>query len=244
MDRKQFSFQDSYNDLNGKLSGFAQKLGLSQWEAENLVQGVWYNIYEKLKEKPELHIQFESKPGYAYNYIFKAVKNTVINEGKKITKRKNYEQELKEESGAKFEDPVEMKQRSNAVQTFINELKNELKDDETQFLDLWLEYTEQNVSANISEIARLMGLKETKGHDIFRRIKRKAQAFEAKNNLLKDVAASAVIFDLGIFDFIKDIFRPRFTLDKKYQKSGERISNKVLTELGPDAISLFSKFVK
>nr|MBC8489128.1 hypothetical protein [Bacteroidota bacterium] len=164
------------------------------------------------------------------------------------TKKKHWKPrfvELIEEAiKTKFKDPIEKNQRNEAVQKFIKELKKELKDDENQFLDLYLEVAEQNISINISDVARLMGVKATKAHDIFRRIKRKAQTFEAKNKMLKDVAAPAAIFDFGIFDFFKDIFKPRFILDKKYQQAGERISDKVLSELGIDAISTFSKFVK
>ncbi len=244
MARKQFSFQECFNDLNGKLSGFVQKSGLPEWDAEDVVQNVWFNVFKRLNQDQELLHRFESEPDYANNYIFKAVINGIINERKQITKRKINSQEPHKEPRTEFEDPIEINQRSEAVQKLFKEFKNELKDDENQFMDLWNEVAEQNISVNISEVARLMGLTAAQGHDIFRRIKRKALAFKAKNNLLKDVAAPAAIFEIGIFDFIKDSFRPDVILDKKYQKSGERISNKVLAELGADAISIFSKFVK
>jgi len=272
MSKKQFSFQECFNDLNGKLYGIARKSGLSTENAEDVVQNAWLNVYKRLDQDKDLLHRFETESRYSDNYIFRSTINEIINARKRIKPKENEDKENRIHSGdnnsieetpvkrkgwkprfvelieetikTKFKDPIVKNQRKEAVQKFINEFKKELKDDENQFLDLYLEVAEQNISINISDVARLMGVKAIKGHDIFRRIKRKAQAFETKNKMLKDVAAPAAILDFGIFDFFKDIFRPRFILDKKYQKAGERISNKVLSELGIDAISTFSKFVK
>ena len=229
-------------------------------------------MYKRITEDHELCRRFETEPVYFNNYIFKSTINRITNIRKREKPQEDEPKEneihssfdnfieeipikgkhcksrfvefIEESIKTKFKDSIVKNQRNEAVQKFIKEFKKELKDDESQFLDEYLEVAKKNISVNISEVARILGLKATKAHDIFRRIKRKALAFEAKNKMLKDVAAPAAVFDFGIFDFFKDIFKPRFILDKKYQKAGERISDKVLSKLGIDAISTFSKFVK
>ncbi len=272
MSQNQFSFQECFNELNGQLYGYALKKGLNKFDAEDVVQDAWINVYKRLKQDKDLLHRFETETVYSRKYIFKSTINGIRNKIKSQTtqgdeykdnliqsnennspvetptKRKRWKPRfveiVEDKIRTKLKDPIEKNQRNEAVQKFIEDLKKVLKDDENEFLDLYLEVAEQNISVNISEVARIMGVNATKAHDIFRRVKRKAQAFEAKNNMLKDVAAPAAIFGFGIFDFFKEIFKPRYILDKKYQKAGERISEKVLSELGIDAISTFSKFVK
>jgi len=268
LSKKQYSFQEYFNDLNGRLIVKALGEGLSKLDAEDVVQNVWIKVLERLKQDKDLLHRFETDPAYSRNYIYKSVKNGIKN---KLKADKSHEYEFKDNEiqisiknspienpikkrrwkprfvelieetiSTKFKDPIVERQRENIMQKFFKEFKKVLKDDENQFLDLYQEEAERN----ISEVARKMGIKPTKAHDIFRRIKRKALAFEAKNKMLENMAAPAAIFDFGIFDLFNDIFRQRFVPDKKYQQIGESISEKILAELGIDAISTFSKFVK
>jgi len=242
MSDKFISFQESFNRLNGKLYGIALKAGLSKENAEDIVQDAWLNVYTKMANDPILKHKFETEPLYFDNYLFRTMFNGISNMRNRNTKNNV---ELKdEELKTEMADPVSDEQRKETLAKFVSELKTRLKDDENQFLDLFLEVADQNISVNISNVARLMGLTALKGHDIFKRIKRKTEALEAEKNMLKDVTASVAVFRLGIFDFVKDLFKFEDVLDEELLKAGNRISNKILDQLGLDAIGTLSKIIK
>lgn len=242
MSDNHISLKIKLDQLNGKLYGIALKAGLSKENAEDIVQNAWLNVYTKMANDPVLKPKFETEPLYFDNYLFRTIFNGISNMRSRNTK-KNVEP-TDEELKTEIVDPVIDDQRKERLEKFISELKTRLKDDENQFLDLFLEVADQNITVNISEVARLMGLTGLKGHDIFKRIKRKTEALEAEKNMLKDVAASIAFSHLGIFDFVKDLFKFEDVLDEELLKAGNRISNKILDQLGLDAIGTLSKIIK
>ena len=236
------SFQEGFDRLNGKLYGIAVKVGLSKENAEDVVQDAWLNVYNRMENDADLKRKFETEPLYFDNYLFRTTFNGISNMRNRNTK--NNVEPKDEELKTEFADPVSDEQRKERLEKFVSELKTRLKDDENQFFDLFLEVADQNISVNISEVARLMGLTGLKGHDIFKRIKRKAENLEAEKNMLKDVAASVAVFRLGIFDFVRDLFKFEEELDEDLLKAGNRISNKVLNKLGIESIPKLSKIIK
>lgn len=242
MSDNHISLKIKLDQLNGKLYGIALKAGLSKENAEDIVQNAWLNVYTKMANDPILKQKFETEPLYFNNYLFRTIFNGISNMRSRNTK-KNVEPK-DEELKTEIVDPVIDDQRKERLEKFISELKTRLKDDENQFLDLFLEVADQNIRVNKSEVARLMGLTGLKGHDICKRIRRKTEALEAEKNMLKDVAASIAFSHLGIFDFVKDLFKFEDVLDEELLKAGNRISNKILDQLGLDAIGTLSKIIK
>ena len=263
MSIKQFSLQEKFDKLNGILFGFAKKTGLNEDDAEDVVQQTWFKCIERMQKDKNLLQQLSNDSAHFNGYIFRALRNNIINFTKDKKKRNGEFIEKNEEinsiKGKKSNpgldtanlnspddprDPIMDLQRKEVVQKFFSELKEELREDELQFLDLYLDIAEEDAKINISKVARLMGLSGEKGHNIFRRIIRKAEAFESKNRMLEDVSAAAAVFEFPIFAFFKDLFRKEEVIDDELLKAGKRISQNVLEKLGVDAISTLSKIIK
>ncbi len=257
------TFQEKYRNLFGKLYGTAIKLGLSPEDAEDLVQDVFLNVYQRIEDDQELAQRFKNESKYFENYVFLALQNRIINlrRDRTVVIEEDPEPGQDDEQPAKERwisrevpletedvpleevDPVMEQEREKVVKKIINEIKNgHLSDQESEFLDLWLELAKESGRVNIAEIERRLGLNPGKGHDIFQRIKRRFDDYLAKDNSLKDVAASAAFFDLRILGFIGDILKPEECLDDELIAAGERIFNNVFDRLGIDAIKTLSKF--
>ena len=254
---EQFSFEVKFVKYNAYLYNTARKLGLNKDDAQIVVSHVWCSCFERMKKNPELEKKWNATPGSFEKYIFTALRNKVYNLYKKkkeiLMEFKNENEDAKTneykpgEMMASSDEPEPFEFIEQTTETrireFFKEAEGVLTDEERVFYEVFQGLLDSDIKGVVSKAARKLGLTPDQGHNIFRRIKRKIQDFEGRNEMLKDLSASAV-FDLRIFSFFRDIFKKEEVLDEASLKVGMELSRKVIEKLGVDAISLFSKVIK
>jgi len=262
------SLMDRFDELNGFLLKFSHKNGVTENDAHDVVQTTWSNVFNRIHCDEKLFNEFEKNHDYFKSYIFKALRNQIINYFKKNAvenkrKRNQYNSQVKEEDNMikpnKNNDrdnvddlvdtsndpdkPIVDSEAEDQYKNFIEKLKEELTEEEAKFIELYLDLAEQNINVNISEIARLMNIKPTKGHDIFKRIRRIAESNQARDKTLEMKAMYNSIFAGGIFDILLGVFGKQENANEELVSEGKKISSKILDQLGVDAIKKLSKII-
>lgn len=266
MSRNESPLLNVMTELNGRLYGVARKSGLDVEDAKDIVQEVMLSVLEQMDNNPKLQNDFEKDINYFKNYLFRTLFNKIIDFKKSNKKgiteappnKRSNDPNLKpgqqpiifiplekNPSLPDFQDPVQKQQRDETLKKVLQEFKEKaLSDQERSFLELFLELADLSEGINISEIARLMGIAPDQGHNIWKRIRRKFNDFNAKDGRLENVADGAAILDIGIGSLVKDIISPSEELDEEYLSAGREITNNVFAKLGVDAFIKFSRILK
>jgi len=226
----------------------------SKVEIEDLIQHVWYKCYIRIHEKQELMKKALEEKNYFKYYVRKALKHTFINELRKL-KRPPIRSEIEihadkpiitekpiedDDAIEELMDPIELTQRQDAINKFFTKLRSSLSEDENEFLDIALEKSANEEKLNISEIGLLVAGNALKGHDILRRIQRKAKDIETRHRYLKYVSAPGKKSALQLFDIFSESIEPDMYDDSN--RVARDITNNVLKKLGPDALGILAKF--
>jgi DNA-directed RNA polymerase specialized sigma24 family protein len=260
-----FSIEEMFNGFNKYyLSHLRYRYKISLEDAEDILQAVWGRVIKKIREDQELYNQFKKVPEYFEKYMYKSLRNAAVNyyiskEKKDQIKLfsdltysnteddnnvKNTEISMKIKSKElQPDDILYNKQMRKIMKDYFDKLKEELKEEEIKLIDVLLEQLEKEGEINPSRAGRDLGIGADKAHNILNRIKRRIKKFDEKNKGLRDVSVSIAAFDFGLYDIFKDIFVPE-EFDEEISAAGEKISKKILDQLGLDDLTRLSQIFK
>jgi DNA-directed RNA polymerase specialized sigma24 family protein len=208
----------SRNDLQRlwkKLMSIAIYRGLPIADAEDIVSDTFRSAFES----------YEQKKGEFDTYCSTILHNRIINYWRDRKKCESFEEDYHAVDAYTPLDILEREEKYEAMGVMIKKLAGTLNDKERRFLAEYVDALDRLGKRAVSEAARKAEISVTEGHNVFRKIRRRAEVLYPEDSHQKILLTGEqdVCYQIGLSDRIEAGFENFYRVFSENIRNGGNI---------------------
>lgn len=230
-----------------RMQNFAYKTGIDKAGANLFAEEALNKAKLELYNNPTFKQECIDDPVYFENYAFRILINMITNEKRRTKKlnplRYNEKGELIDFlSKSPTPEEISIQEQKQTIMTeFIQQLYEASTEEEKEFLAVFMSLAEESGRLNVSKAGRLLGLDRNKAHNLFDRIKRKAEDLKGKTGKLEDIGTAQATFGTALSSFFGELFYDN--PEDEITPESLEMAQKYMAKLSPADIVLLSRIL-